>query len=79
VGHADERRDAACRARDLAQRALGGVEEAGTQQEVLGRVAGHRQLGEEDEVGLCLLRLVEARKDPLPVPFEVADRGVDLS
>ena len=51
----------------------------GPEQEVFGRVAGHRELGEEDEVGAGLLGLLQPAEDPLAVPVEVADRGVDLS
>ena len=50
----------------------------GREEQVLGRVAGDRELGEEDEVGAGLLRLAEPAEDPLAVPVEVADGGVDL-
>ena len=54
------------------------LDEARAKQEVLRRVAGDRELGEEDDVCAGLLRLVEPREDPLAVPVEVADRRVDL-
>ena len=58
---------------------LGRLDEAGAEQEILRRIAGDRELGEEDDVCAGLLRLVEPREDPLTVPVEVADRRVDLS
>ena len=54
-------------------------DEAGPEQEVLRRIAGDRELGEEDDVGAGLFGLVQPREDPLAVPVEVADRRVDLS
>ena len=50
----------------------------GPQQQVLRRVAGHGELGEEHEIGAGVARLVEAGEDQLAVPVEVADDGVDL-
>ena len=50
----------------------------GPQEQILGRVAGDRQLGEEDEVGARAARLLEPREDPLAVAVEIADDGVDL-
>ena len=75
---ADERHDAACRERDLLERALRRADEPGPQQEVLGRVAGDGELREEDEVGARLAGLLEPAQDLLPVPVQVADDGVDL-
>ena len=79
VRRADERDDAAGRARNLLERALGSLQELGPQQKVFRRVAGHRQLGEEDDLGAGLLGVLHPTDDFLAVPVEVADRGVDLS
>jgi len=79
VGEADERDDALRLRRDLLQRARGGADEAGSQQEVLGRITGHRELGEEREVRALVARLLEAREDQVAVAVEVAHDGIDLS
>ena len=78
VRRAHERDDPAGGPRDLLQRALRRPDEAGAEQEVLRRVAGDRELGEEDEVGARVLGLGEATEDALAVAVEVADDGVDL-
>jgi len=65
--------------RDLLERLTGAGEERGLEQEVLGRVAGDRELGEHDEVAPGLDGLVVRRQDPRHVPVEVADDEVDLS
>ena len=52
--------------------------EAGPQEEVLGRVAGDGELGEEREVGAGLPRLLEPVEDEGAVAVEVADGRVDL-
>jgi hypothetical protein len=75
---ADQRRDPVHLAREVAQDALGGAHEAGPEQQVLGRVAGDRELREEDEVGVRVARLREPAQDPLPVPVQVADDDIDL-
>ena len=63
---------------DLFERPRSGLEEAGPEEQILGRVARDRQLGEEDEVGAARARLLEAGEDPVAVAVEVADDGVDL-
>ena len=78
VGRADERDDATGFARDLGERALRGADEARAQEKVLGRVAGDRELGEEDDVGRRLFRLLQPGENPLAVSLEVADSRVDL-
>ena len=79
VGRADERDDAAVRLLgDLGERALRGADEARAQEQVLRRIAGDRELGEEDDVGARAPRLVETGEDPLAVPVEIADGRVDL-
>ena len=75
---ADERGDPRRGRRDLVQRPRGGPEEAGSKEQVLGRVAGDGQLGEEDEVGAARPGLLEPAEDAVAVAVEVADDGVDL-
>ena len=48
-------------------------------QEVLGRIAGHRQLGEHGQVGPGPLGLGQGDLDPVGVAVEVAHHGVDLA
>ena len=76
---ADEGDDAARLACDLRKRLLGRLDEARAEQEILRRIPGDRELGEEDDVCARVLRLAQPREDPLPVPVEVSDRRVDLS
>ena len=57
---------------------LGGAEEARPEEEVLGRIAGDRELGEEDELGAGLPCLTETFDDAGAVALEVADHGVHL-
>ena len=54
------------------------ADEAGPEQQVLGRVAGDDELREEHEVGAGGARLVEPAGDPVRVAVEVADDGVHL-
>ena len=75
---ADERDDAARCARHLVEGALGRADEPRPQEQVLGRIPGYRELGEEQEVDAERLRLVDARDDAVAVAVEVADDGVDL-
>ena len=78
MGEADERDDSPDLGRELAQALVRRAHEAGPEQEVLRRVAGHGELGEEDEVGAGGLGLADRLQDPLAVPIQVADGGVDL-
>ncbi len=78
VRRADERDHVARLGGDLGERALGRADEARPQEEVLGRIAGDRELGEEDDVGAQPARLLEARDDLVPVSRQVADDRVDL-
>ena len=78
VRRAHENRRASCLARDLLHGVLCRTDEPGAEQEVLRRIAGHRELREHDEVGGVLLGLGEALEDQLPVPVEIADDRVDL-
>jgi hypothetical protein len=54
------------------------MDEARAQKEILRRVAGDRELGEEDDVRRRLLRLLQPGENPLAVSLEVADDRVDL-
>ena len=54
------------------------VHEAGLQQQVLGRVAGDRQLGEGHEVAVRGLGLLDGTDQALDVAVEVADHQVEL-
>ena len=74
----DETGDTARRRGDEPEAVGGGPQEAGPQEEVLRRIAGHRQLGKEHEVCAGRLRLLEAGENPLAVAVEIADRRVDL-
>ena len=78
MGSADERRDALRRSGDVVDRGACGPEEAGAQQEVLGRVAGDHELREEGEVGALVARALDPLDDAARVAGEVADDAVDL-
>src|SRR5207302_8781590 len=54
------------------------TDEPGTQEQVFRRIAGDDQLGEEDDVDVLLLRLVEPIEHALRVSGEVAHDRVDL-
>ena len=79
IDEADDGGDAAQR---LLNDALEGPQviedEAAAQQQVLGRVAGQRQLREGDEVGAEVAGAVGVLDDLVGVALEVADGGVDL-
>ena len=77
-GRADERRQPGARLRDLAQRLLGGADEGRTEQQVLGRVPGDRELGEEDELRTFRARVGQTGENALAVAVQVADDSVDL-
>jgi hypothetical protein len=64
--------------RDLVERPLGGADEAGPEQQVLGRVARDRQLGKERQVAALATGLLEPVDDQVAIAFQVADDGVDL-
>ena len=78
VREPDERRDPRRLGRDRLEAAARGAQKSGLEQEILGRIAGHRELREEDEVGACATRLLEPRHDALAISVEVADHRVDL-
>ena len=77
-GSADKGDEVGCGARDLLHGIVGGADEAGTEQEILRRVAGDGELREEDEVGPHTARLAEPGEDLLAIPVEVADDDVEL-
>ena len=60
------------------ERGLGGAHERRSQQQILGRIARDRELGEEDELGACRARVCESGENTLAVAVQVADDGVDL-
>ena len=76
--HADERDEALRLGRDALERLARGTHEARPEEQILGRVARHRELGEEHEVGAGRPGLLDAREDQIAVPVEVPDRRVDL-
>ena len=51
----------------------------GPEEQILGRVSGDHELGEEDELCFLPARLLESRENALAVAVQVADDGVDLS
>ena len=55
------------------------VDERGTPEQVLGRVAGHRELGEDRQVRAGTLRLVERGENPSGVARQVAHHRVHLA
>jgi hypothetical protein len=74
----DERHDVARGARNLQKRLTGGVDEPRPKEEVLRRVAGDRELREDDEIGLRPPCVGEEGEDPLAVAVEISDHGVEL-
>ena len=79
VRRADERGDAVRRLRDLLDRAARRADEPGAEQQVLGRVAGDDELGEEDEVG-ARARAPRSSQSTTRrgVAVDVADDAIDL-
>src|SRR5207237_5937718 len=72
-GNADQRDDSTRLTGEHLRLRLRRLHEARPQKQIFGRVAGHSELGEDDEVSMLLLRLRESRADPLPMLAEVAD------
>ena len=77
----ESRRRRSCRASRLpARQRRGGVaEEVLAQQQILGRIAGERQLGKQHQLGAGRQRRVAARANALGVAGDVADGGVHLA
>src|SRR5439155_128589 len=78
VHAADDGGEAARRLRHVRQRGQVGLDEGGLEEEILGRVAGDRQLGERDEVGTERTRLRQTVHDAPGVTLDVPDGRVDL-
>ena len=78
LGEADERDDALRVGGDPLDRRARVGQEVLLEQQVLGRVAGDRQLGEERELRAGLARARELLADLGLVAGDVADGGVDL-
>ena len=57
---------------------LGRPHEAGPQEKILRRVARHRELGKDHEVGAGAPGLLDAREDQIMVPLQVSHGRIDL-
>ena len=75
---ADERDCLRARARDLVDGLARSVQEPRPQEEILRRVAGDRELGQDDDVGPGALCLPHGAHDLLDVPVEISDDDVQL-
>ncbi len=75
---ADEGDEPGRRGGRLCKRLARRLQKAGAEQQVLRRIAGHRELGEEDEVRAGRSRLAERADDLVAVPAEVADDDIQL-
>ena len=78
LGVADDRVNGVAVGRELGDGLTLAFDEAGLEQQVLGRVAGDRELGEDDELAAGVLGLADAVPVLFEVPVEVADGRVDL-
>ena len=78
LGEADQRDDPLGRGRDVGERLLGGLQEVLLEQQVLGRVAGERELGEQHQLGAGVARAGDVLAHQARVALEVADARVDL-
>ena len=78
VHEADERDAPSGRATTSCSAARLSRTKLGSQQQVLGRVAGDGELGERQQVAALVLGISHDRQDPLHVAGEIADHGVDL-
>jgi hypothetical protein len=79
MGRADQDRRPPCLLGDPLHGFLCRSYKTGAEQEVLRRIAGHRELRKDDDVGRVGLGLREPAEDQLAVPVEVANDRVDLS
>ena len=78
LGKPDQRDHVAHLGRDLVDRPPPGGEEVGLEQEILGRVAVHGELGEDRDLGAGRARAVQRVDDRGLVAIDVADGRVDL-
>ena len=79
LGEADQGDDPGHAPRQLLEhRAIPGLDEVALEVEVLGRVAGDAELGEDDEVGAALACPADPIGDLGRVAVDVPDGGVDL-
>jgi len=78
VDKPDNSGDAPGRPLDVLERPQVVIHELRLEQQVLGGIAGHGELGEGHDVGPGLPGAADRFDDPVPVAGEVADRGVDL-
>ena len=76
---ADERRDPGRCARDRVERGAGRLDEAGAEEQILGRVPGDRELGEDHEVDAFGARVLDRADDGGAVAVQIADDHVQLS
>jgi hypothetical protein len=80
IDEPDEDRRAAGRlAREPLERVEVVLHEHVAQDEVLGRITGDRELGEDDDVDGGFGRPSGPLDEQVDVAFEIADRGVDLA
>jgi hypothetical protein len=75
---ADEHCQVPARAGDVLDRVSRSPNESGPQQQILGRISRDRELGKDQEIGSLLTGVVDGFDDPVPIPLEVADDGVEL-
>ena len=78
LGIAHERHDPLGLLRDVRQRLLARLQEVLLEQQVLGRIARQRELGEEDELGAAVARRRDAVAQQAGVALDVAHPHVDL-
>ena len=78
VRRADERHDPRHLGGDRGEALVGRAQERRAQQQILRRIAGRRELGEEDEVGACVPRFGEPVRGSARGCRRVADDRVDL-
>ena len=79
LGEADDGDEPVRLAGQLAQRGGGVGEEVLLEQQVLGRVAGEGELGEQHQLGARVAGRAHSRADALGVAGDVADGGVHLA
>ena len=78
LDEADDRGDPARRLDDAVEGGEVAPDELLLEQQVFGRIAGRRQLGEGDKIGAGRLRPLDALDGLRGVAVEVADGGIDL-